>query len=87
MKTGDLSIPSSALRLELCDLKLHAICASVSSLMLLFSCSVVSNSLRPHGLSTPGFPVLHHLPPTFICYRERQIQYEKMHFKSVVPGA
>ena len=62
MKTGDLSIPSSALRLELCDLKLHAICASVSSLMLLFSCSVVSNSLRPHGLSTPGFPVLHHLP-------------------------
>ena len=87
MKTGDLSIPSSALRLELCDLKLHAICASVSSLMLLFSCSVVSNSLRPHGLSTPGFPVLHHLPPTFICYRDRQIQYEKMHFKSVVPGA
>ena len=28
---------------------------------LLFSCSVVSNSLWPHVLQ-PGFPVLHHLP-------------------------
>ena len=29
-------------------------------ILLLFSCSVVSDSLRPHGdYSTPGFPVLH----------------------------
>ena len=27
-----------------------------------FSCSVMSDSLRPHGLQHPGFPVLHHLP-------------------------
>ena len=56
MKTGDLSVPSSALRLQLCDLKLHAICASVSSLMLLFSCSVVSNPLQPHGLKHARLP-------------------------------
>ena len=30
--------------------------------ILLFSCSDMSNSLRPHGLSTPGFPVHHQLP-------------------------
>ena len=30
--------------------------------LLLFSHSVVSDSLWPRGLSTPGFPVLHHLP-------------------------
>ena len=30
--------------------------------LLLFSHSVVSDSLWHHGLSTPGFPVLHHLP-------------------------
>ena len=30
--------------------------------MLLFNCSVVSDSLWPHGLQHPGFPVLHHLP-------------------------
>ena len=29
--------------------------------MLLFNCSVVSDSLWPHGLQHPGFPVLHHL--------------------------
>ena len=29
---------------------------------LLFSRSVVSDSLWPRGLSTPGLPVLHHLP-------------------------
>ena len=28
----------------------------------LFSLSAMSNSLWPHGLSTPGFPVLYHLP-------------------------
>ena len=27
-----------------------------------FSCSIVSDSLRPHGLSLPGFPVCHQLP-------------------------
>ena len=27
-----------------------------------FSCSVMSNSLQPHALSTPGFSVLHSLP-------------------------
>ena len=27
----------------------------------LFSCSVISNSLQPHGCSIPGFPVLHYL--------------------------
>ena len=31
-------------------------------LALQFSHSVVSDSLRPHGLSTPGFPVHHQLP-------------------------
>ena len=31
------------------------------STLLLFSCSAMSNSLRPHDCSTPGFPVLHHL--------------------------
>ena len=30
--------------------------------LLLFSRYVVSNSLRPMDCSTPGFPVLHHLP-------------------------
>ena len=30
--------------------------------LLLFSRSVVSNSLEPMDYSTPGFPVLHHLP-------------------------
>ena len=29
--------------------------------LLLFSHSVVSDSLRPMDCSTPGFPVLHHL--------------------------
>ena len=29
---------------------------------LLFSCSVVSDSLRSHGLQPPGLPVPHHLP-------------------------
>ena len=29
--------------------------------LLLFSCSVVSDSLPPHGLQHAGFPVLHHL--------------------------
>ena len=33
----------------------------ISFLLLWFSCSVVSDSLQPHGCSTPGFPVLHHL--------------------------
>ena len=31
-------------------------------LLLLFSRSVVSDSLRPHGLQHAGFPVLHHHP-------------------------
>ena len=31
-------------------------------LLLLFSRSVVCDCLWPHGLHTPGFPVLHHLP-------------------------
>ena len=30
-------------------------------LLLLFSCSVVSNSLQPHGLQHSRLPVLHHL--------------------------
>ena len=32
------------------------------SSQLLFSHSIVSNSLQPHDCSTPGFPVLHHPP-------------------------
>ena len=28
----------------------------------MFSHSIMSNSLWPHGLNTPGFPVLHYLP-------------------------
>ena len=35
---------------------------SQPQLLLLFIRSVVSNFLQPHGLSTPGFPVLYHLP-------------------------
>ena len=31
-------------------------------MLFVFSCSVVSNSLQPHGCSTPGFSVLHCLP-------------------------
>ena len=31
-------------------------------LSLLFHLSVMSISFRPHGLSQPGFPVLHCLP-------------------------
>ena len=31
-------------------------------LLLLFSCSVMFNSLWPMDCRTPGFPVLHHLP-------------------------
>ena len=30
--------------------------------LLLFSCTVMSDSLWPMDCSTPGFPVLHHLP-------------------------
>ena len=30
--------------------------------LLLFSCSVVSDSFDPVDCSTPGFPVHHHLP-------------------------
>ena len=33
-----------------------------SSVLLLQSRSVMSDSLWPHGLRTPGFPVLHHVP-------------------------
>ena len=32
------------------------------TIILFFNCSVISDSLRPHGCSTPGFPVLYHLP-------------------------
>ena len=31
-------------------------------MLFLFSCSVVSNSLQPHGLPYNRFPCLHHLP-------------------------
>ena len=33
-----------------------------SQISVQFSCSVMSNSLWPHGLSTPGFTVHHQLP-------------------------
>ena len=36
--------------------------ASSLGWLLLFSHSVVSDSLQPHGLHTLGFPALHHLP-------------------------
>ena len=42
-----------------------------------FSCSVVSNSLRPHDCSTPVFPVHHQLlefTETHICLVEDAIQ-------------
>ena len=32
------------------------------TLLLLFSCQVVSDTLQPMGCSTPGLPVPHHLP-------------------------
>ena len=38
---------------------LLTICMKV---LLLFSCSVMSNSCDPTDYSTPGFPVLHYLP-------------------------
>ena len=34
----------------------------MQSTSLLFSCSVTSRCLQPHGLQHIGFPVLHHLP-------------------------
>ena len=34
----------------------------VGRLLLLYSCSVMSDSLRPHGLQHARLPVLHHLP-------------------------
>ena len=42
-----------------------------------FSCSVVSDSLRPHDCSTSGFLVLHHLPEftqTHVCWVSHAIQ-------------
>ena len=42
-----------------------------------FSRSVMSDSLRPHDWSTPGFPVLHHLPelaPTHVHWVGDSIQ-------------
>ena len=44
---------------------------------LLLSCSVVSNSLRPFGLSMPGLPVLHHLPEPAQTY---------VYIESVIPS-
>ena len=35
---------------------------TLTSILLLFSHSVVSNSCNPMNCSTPGFPVLQHLP-------------------------
>ena len=41
----------------------NQICTYIFFNILLFSCSVVSSSLRPPmDCSMPGFPVLHHLP-------------------------
>ena len=34
---------------------------STASLLLLFSCSIVSNSLQPNGLQHARFPVFHYL--------------------------
>ena len=34
-------------------------CVWLAQILLLFSCSVVSDSLRPNGLSMPVFPVFH----------------------------
>ena len=47
------------------------------STLLLFSSSAMSNSLRPHDCSTPGFPVLHHLlefAQTHVCWVSDAIQ-------------
>ena len=41
---------------------LGSLCYTAHFHLLLFNHSVVSDSLRPRGRSTPGFPVLHHLP-------------------------
>ncbi|CAI9178473.1 unnamed protein product [Rangifer tarandus platyrhynchus] len=40
---------------------LGSLCYTAHFHFLLFNHSVLSDSLRPHGRSTPGFPVLHHL--------------------------
>ena len=40
-----------------CSFSVH--CHQFSSVQ--FSCSVMSNSLRPHGMQLPGIPVHHHL--------------------------
>ena len=62
----DLALPGSEsvfgyLSTLLC-LRAHLL-AKMLLLLFLFSCSVMSDSLQPHGpRSTPSFPVLHHLP-------------------------
>ena len=46
-------------------------------LFSLFSCSVLSNSLPPHGLQHASFPVLHYFPDfaqTHVCYVNDAIQ-------------
>ena len=48
---------------NICHLSLNVCIVTVKlGTLLLFSHSVLSDSLRPHGLHPPGFPVLHHLP-------------------------
>ena len=44
------------------SLTLLASLLTQEALLLLFSCLVMSDPLRPHDCSTPAFPVLHHLP-------------------------
>ena len=49
---------------------------------LLFSCSVLSDSLQPHDCSTPGFPVHHYLPELCVLAQkelcERQTDRQKV---------
>ena len=49
--------------------------------MLLFSQWVMSNSLRPYGLSTLDFPVLHHLPELAQPLDEGEEESEKAGLK------
>ena len=46
------------------------------NIWLLFSLSVISDSLWPHGLQKPAFPVLHHL-----------LELAQTHVQSVMPSS
>ena len=46
----------------------HVRWSQATQFSLLFSCSVMSNSLHPMDCSMPGFPVLHYLPELAVTH-------------------